>query len=521
MKVTAIDELNSILDLVKMLNSVNQIVVEKAVYMAQLRKIGDLFKNLDVIEQKKLWNLISSNFGSDPQMHIFLLSIILEATEEDIVLEQIAKVLYDKRLSLDQSIFTFLQISRFNFTHLKAGNRYELRRTVHKSVLERFKEELCLQYQYRKLEARNSNRVVVITGAILGAKHAPTKLVLQYCYKLQKYLHKEVLLVVCPIETTFESLSTWFQPFCANYNKDFENKLIYLNYNDEKIKTYQLSVKTESIHHFKNLISVIYDYNPLYIMSMGSYFNWEDVMNEFTTVAVKEMSIHYPVSESTILFCNKGVKQEIVQNELEYLTANDQVPLEYKISVDLDRPITLLQRSQYNIKENAFVLVVVGNRLDTEITKEFEDFLDKALELDNRINVAYIGDYSKYTQKERTFQLGYQTDLAGAYHIADLFVNPPRSGGGLSALLALYNGVPVITLPECDVASNVGGNFICETYDDMLHTIEKYVNNSEYYKEQREKGLELTNKKVSEDSGISETIEDIINITKQKELAII
>jgi glycosyltransferase involved in cell wall biosynthesis len=520
-KKTAIDELNSLLDLIKMINSMNQTLVEEEIFNGQVHTIGSIYKSLDAVEKKKLWNLISLNIGSDPQMHVFLLSIILVATEDEIVLEQIVKVILEGKLTLDQSIFAHVQVSRFNFLHPKSGNRYELRRYLHKSLLERFKEELGLQYEYRRLAERNSNRIVVVTGTILSVSHAPTKLVLQYCYKLQKYLNKEVLLIVCPVETTRENEFTWFQPICLNFFKDYENELYNINYYDEKIQTYQLTVTTESIHHFRSLISTIYEYNPLYVISMGSYFNWEDVLNQFTTVAVKEMSIHYPISESTILFCNKGVKPEIVQNELDYLVAQDQIPLDYKISVDLDEPKALLQRSQYGIDEDAFVIVVVGNRLDEEITEEFNDFLNKALDQDSRINLAYIGNYSKSTLKDihqdRVFYLGYQTDLAGAYHVADLFINPPRNGGGLSALLALFHGVPVVTLPECDVASNVGNNFICDSYYDMLHIIERYKNDNEFYKEQQKKGLELTRKKVSEDAGLNEMIEDIVNAVRLKE----
>lgn len=521
MKRSAKDVLNSLLELVKMMDSMGKIVVEKEVFYNQLHKINDRYKSLTILEKKNLWILISTNFESDPQLHIFLLSTVLEATEDDEVLALIVNMLINSKLNINQSIYAYLQITRYNFIHAASNSRYSLRRILHESILTRFKEKLSLQFKYRKLNERNSNRIVIVTGVILDINHAPTKKVLEHCYRLQKVLKKEILLVVCPIESTSENRLTWFNPINLLYHKDYENEFYSINYKNESIKTYQLAIKTESIHLFMNLISVIYDFNPLFILSMGSEYPWEDVMSQFTTVAVKEMSVHYPISEALILFCNKGVKPNIVETELNYLLKKGQIPLEYKIDVVLDDAKNLLQRNHLNIDENAFVLVIVGNRLDKEITEEYSDFLERLLEIDNRLNLAFIGEYNKYTlsdsKKDRVYYLGYQIDLSGAYHVTDLFLNPPRNGGGIGALLALYNGVPVVTLPNCDVASNVGKDFICDSYSEMYQIINRYLNDKEFYKDKQLKGLELTHKDQRDDAGLSEMINDIVKAVEQME----
>ena len=50
--------------------------------------------------------------------------------------------------------------------------------------------------------------------------------------------------------------------------------------------------------------------------------------------------------------------------------------------------------------------------------------------------------------------------------------------------MALNAGVPVVTLPGCDVAVNVGENYVVSDFDKMKKEISKYINDSEYYEKQ-------------------------------------
>jgi glycosyltransferase involved in cell wall biosynthesis len=352
--------------------------------------------------------------------------------------------------------------------------------------------------------------------------HAPSKIILDQIYILQKVLKKEVLLIISPIPFTEENFFTWYQPFIPNYDEKMEKKNFSFLYKGVSINGYQLNLCSENLNIYQNLMSIIYDFNPLFIYGHGSYLAWEDMMSQFTTVISKEMSSHYPVSEAQILLGYKGINQNTVQNELDFIKNNKQISFDFNHGIELEKPKTLLTRDDYHIEKDDFVIVIVGNRLNEEITNEYAEFLNKILELHQRIKIAFIGKYFACPvtedNKDKIIYLGYQNDLPGAYHIADIYLNPPRKGGGISGLLAIHNGIPVITLPDNDVSNNVGYEFTCNSNDEILKIVLKYMNDESFYESQKQKGFEVTQKLYSEDAGLGQFIEDIKNVIRQAEV---
>ena len=72
------------------------------------------------------------------------------------------------------------------------------------------------------------------------------------------------------------------------------------------------------------------------------------------------------------------------------------------------------------------------------------------------------------------------------YRILDLYLNPDRLGGGFSSAMALIAGLPVVTLPNCDVAYNVGEEFVVSDYEEMMQTIKRYVSDRKFYEQKVE-----------------------------------
>lgn len=84
--------------------------------------------------------------------------------------------------------------------------------------------------------------------------------------------------------------------------------------------------------------------------------------------------------------------------------------------------------------------------------------------------------------------LGEQKRLQGAIAMTDLFVNPPRVGGGAGAHLALLEGIPIITLKNCDVASLAGDGFCYENPASLPEWIVRYKRDTAFYDEQSKAG---------------------------------
>ena len=74
--------------------------------------------------------------------------------------------------------------------------------------------------------------------------------------------------------------------------------------------------------------------------------------------------------------------------------------------------------------------------------------------------------------------------------ICDLYVNPPRIGGGYSIAEAFSKGVPGVTLNYGDVAAASGKDFIVNTLEEMNERILRFKNEKEYYQKMSQKSLE-------------------------------
>lgn len=148
-----------------------------------------------------------------------------------------------------------------------------------------------------------------------------------------------------------------------------------------------------------------------------------------------------------------------------------------------------VSRVELKIAADAFVLTVVGNRLDLELDPAFLQMLQNTLT--DKIHILFIGDFdyeeklADYPRlKEQSQSLGFRDDLLSVLKIADCFVNPRRSGGGTGGKMALVAGIPVVTLPQCDVANSAGEDFLVRDYDEMQAVITRLASDGEYYRRQ-------------------------------------
>lgn len=70
--------------------------------------------------------------------------------------------------------------------------------------------------------------------------------------------------------------------------------------------------------------------------------------------------------------------------------------------------------------------------------------------------------------------------------IGDLFLNPPRQGGGTGAMYAILQEIPVVTLDNCDVQVNVGETFACDSTDSMINLVHQYCEDEAFMEKRKE-----------------------------------
>lgn len=168
------------------------------------------------------------------------------------------------------------------------------------------------------------------------------------------------------------------------------------------------------------------------------------------------------------------------------------------------------------IPREAFVLAVVGARLDVEITDDFCEMLESVLGED--IVVVFWGRYIKYSEiskekypklKKYSYYLGFCSDILAHLECCDLYINPIRSGGGTSSVESLYKGVPVVTTEYGDVPTNVGEAFWVEDYKEMKNVIKRYYSDSEFYQKQSEYALQRVKRLLDTDGEFVKIISEM------------
>jgi len=113
-----------------------------------------------------------------------------------------------------------------------------------------------------------------------------------------------------------------------------------------------------------------------------------------------------------------------------------------------------------------FVMVTVGARLDLELEEDYVDAVLKLLAdhgenlcwliIGNAIEGRIISKAAKFGVENQIVFKKYEKNLRAAYSICDLYINPPRTGGGISIAYAVYCNVPAIVFSGADATPFIG-----------------------------------------------------------------
>ncbi len=317
-----------------------------------------------------------------------------------------------------------------------------------------------------------NNQVVILTRQILMPPHAPTVDTLQFASRLIKEYGKQVVIIstseasaapdgaVAP--ATFANLD---QRFAGNNKIDYDGVSIPFLLAGNGIASEESVVQ---------ILQVIDKVKPEMILSIGS----PSLMGE--AFAHRCFSFMYPTSKGIplvedISFHTWDQTDADMENLLRKEKLADKHLFAQHPGFDVKPPSSSLTREQFNIPADAFVFVVVGIRLDTDVSPDFIDVLNRIVQHPKAF-VAFAGNFETYedmvkdheTLANQSCWLGFQTDIMAVYNISDVFINPDRKGGGSGIVYALQAGLPVLSLPNGDAGLAAAGFPAIATYDEMV-----------------------------------------------------
>jgi glycosyltransferase involved in cell wall biosynthesis len=339
-----------------------------------------------------------------------------------------------------------------------------------------------------------------MTNQLVALLHAPTKVVLEFAYVLQVVLGYEVMLFVCPNDADEKVRGLWYHAVGDISIYEFLNSPLRLSYKDTVISGYQINYTQSCAKEYSMMLSLIHAWNPEFVFAVGAGNPVTDLTSKFTTLVSMPLTSTCPVSEAQIFIRAGKAKGEYEEEYQEVVKNNGQRQLFVKetIPVTVARGSSQTDRAQLGLPDDRFIIAVVGNRLDNEINDEFVGVMQEIIEKNPETAFAIIGkvELVKEHFKQKVFEnhifyLGYQKELINTYEVLDLYLNPKRWGGGFSSVMALMAGIPVVTLPDCDVSVAVGKDFVVPDYGKMIETVCRYVRDKEFYLQQKQRAKEI------------------------------
>ena len=402
-------------------------------------------------------------------------------------LEQL--VLESKELHWDSLYFLFGQIMRMIFMNpsLEAEDSVSLNWKILEKTLEKCKQEITQSLEPIPISERNQNLVVMIIEQFLDLEHGPTKTVLDRSYVIQKKLGKTVLIINTAELTSLQGCI----PFVGATDSAIMPELLdteYVQWRGEKFSYFQCDLDMPNIPVLEMLLQTIRQLKPGMVICVGGGSLFAGLVNEMIpvlTVGTTQSGVYTTMADYQVVNSALNPMNQAIVDRMK--RKRDHV-IEGTFTFSLKTQKEHVTREMLGLPKAAFLLALVGGRLNEEMSEQFLQMLDEVLS--EQVQAVFIGiDKLRNTQKHQQLQryshcLGFCNDVLSRLEVCDLYVNPIRKGGATSSVEALYKKKPIITTRFGDVGGVAEDIFVCNDLEDMKNQILRYSQDKEFYNRQ-------------------------------------
>jgi hypothetical protein len=423
-----------------------------------LSKIRNILNRLNEIEQKKFiihFKFLINTLTNDVIKN-YLDSFLVNFNffSSDMFNSLINDTTNDQSLTPNTKYFLFWQYLRLDFIKpLENKINQEYLWSLYKNIYNNYKNFFS-NFKFICKEERNENLIFLFTGQFLGELHAPTKLLLERAYHLKKNFNKEILIINTSELLTKKAEIPFYENTFANKIDSYSN-INQISYRDIEIPFYQSNIDMPDENEILNILSIVQEYKPYFILNIGSGNLTADLCSNLVTTVSFPTTSDLAISESQIHIH----RSELTNKDFDLLKKTNIDPTSIIISHPRGEIISKVSytRKNFDLPEDKFLLSVVGNRLTQEITEEFISMLNETLEYNTY--VVFIGtfdNYEKYCKKFPNLRtnstlLEYQEHLYDVMKLFDLSVNPGRVGGAHGSWYSMMSSIPIVTLNFGDV----------------------------------------------------------------------
>ncbi len=430
-----------------------------------------------------------------PQVAVWWYSVLINVKKDPAVLQEF--LLYIRRnkdaFSVHTQYFLWYQIFSLMFNYWEL-NIQKLKIEMWKfyiEITEEFAKEAAVPLDIIPNEERDKDFVIVIAEQFLTIKHGPTKTALDRCKALLTKCGKKVFLINTGEAIPQIGRIPFYHTVKGNYLPEKTKEKVQ-SWKGVTIPYYQCEYNMPNMDTINKLLRDIRLCPPEYIIMIGK----GGILGGLASRMVPTLAVGLCPSDFEYT-CAKyqTLSKNLEEQDLEILKSVGHTKrhvIESVFTSSLKPQAEHITKEMLGVPEDKFLMIVVGARLDFEVTDEFLSMLEQVMEPD--MFVGFLGQFRNYQNymegysvlKEQSGYFGFCQDILSRMEVCDLYINPIRKGGGTSCVEAMFMGVPVITVSYGDVAVNAGAEFCVKDYSEMQKKILEYYSDKRFYKEMSE-----------------------------------
>ncbi len=429
------------------------------------------------------------------------------------------EVLRNSEVKTGNMYFVWYQFKRMSLKKLIVSDKKSnlLKDELYEKVYNGYVSELDKFLVKVPLEERNKDLVIILTIQFLDETHAPTKTVIERASALKK-LGKEVVIV----NTTEQYIIKGYLPM---YKTGFGrvlgkyDKISQIQIGDKLFPFMQMPENSPIEYRMQVLSEIIKKYKPYYILSIGTGSILADLCGNIVPCASMALAFStLPKTKNKMKILGRKLSEE----EKKVYANEDIDIIESKFTFELKPQKNKLSRKKKGLPDGRFLLVVVGIRLEFEVSDAFMSMLSDVCSKGCYVVFAGIMDNYNTLMEQYPFVaanssfIGYCDDILALMEICDLYVNPDRLGGGFSIIEAFSKGVPGVYLKSGDVYTAGGKNFSVNDFGEMVEQILRYKDDKDYYNKMSEIAKERAKLMTSSEEAIADIDRQICQRIEEK-----
>lgn len=348
-------------------------------------------------------------------------------------------------------------LTRMDFNSVPNFSR-EILFNFYKEFIIEIKKRYLLNNKKLNKKSTETTNIILVTNQFLSIFHQPTRDLLEQAAALHDIGCCEVTILNTNMMPD-RYCSPFVPPFAAEIETQL-NGIQTLTYEGRSFRIISDASTGITENKVRGFISIVDEIDPDVVISIGGSVIIADILSSTWPCLCLQTTTGATISLAHLILDYGG--ETPPGGDDHYARAWRP----FRLRLSLRNDASPMTRAEWEIPEDSFACIVVGNRLDAEANDEFLDLIDRFVAEEPRAFIVFAGPVESLPERvaarsgaARVRCLGYVDRVFSLMSICDAYINPRRTGGGASAMQALAAGLPIVSLAVGDVASVAGADF--------------------------------------------------------------